>query len=111
MTIGLCIVLAGCSSIGEAAPELETEPAPEISKAAKNIKTVAGQYHLTEPLEIAGPIEAPASSMTPWIICLRSAAEARFTVALFYKADTFVSPRIATMGDHCDGQTYRPLPN
>ncbi len=79
--LGLCIALAACSSFDEL--ENDPKPPPAISKAAANIKTVAGQYHLTGTLEIAGPIEAPASSLIPWIICLRSATASQATYALF----------------------------
>jgi hypothetical protein len=89
---------------------VEPTPAPNILKAIPAIKFTAGQYHLTGQLEIAGPIEAPAASLIPWVICLKSASEPRFTVALFYKADTLVSSREATIGDRCDSQAYQPLP-
>jgi len=107
--LGLCIALAGCSSFDEL--ENDPKPPPAISKAAPVIKTVAGQYHLTGALEIAGPIEAPASSLVPWVICLRSAAAPQATYAIFFKADTYVSSRMSTIADRCDGQTYQALPN
>ncbi|WMT72534.1 hypothetical protein [Bradyrhizobium sp. Ash2021] len=104
----LCAVLGACSSINEAAKE--PVPAPDASKAVPIIKTVAGQYHLTGQLEIAGPIEAPIASSIPWVICLRSASAPRQTYALFYKKDEYVSSRISTIGDRCDSQVYEPLP-
>jgi hypothetical protein len=107
--LGFCIALAGCSSFDEL--ENDPKPPPAISKAAANIKTVAGQYHLTGSLEIAGPIEAPVSSLIPWVICLRSAAAPQATYALFYKADTYLTSRMSTIADRCDGQTYQFLPN
>ena len=86
-------------------------PAPDIAKAIPTVKTVAGQYHLTGQIEIAGPIEAPIMSSIPWVICMRAAAAPPQTYAIFFKADTFVSARMSTLGDHCDAQSYRPLPN
>jgi hypothetical protein len=105
--LGLSGLQAGCSSMID---ELEKEPAPDIAKAVAGIKNVAGEYHLTGQLEIAGPIDAPIASLTPWVICLRSSAETRFKVALSYKGDTYVSAREATMADRCDNQAYQPLP-
>jgi hypothetical protein len=53
----------------------DTKPAPDVQKAVPNIKAVAGQYHMTGQLEIAGPIDAPVISLTPWVICLKSASQ------------------------------------
>jgi hypothetical protein len=106
MTTSLVFMLGGCSSLLE---EVEQAPAPDIAKAISDIKTVAGQYHLTGELQIAGPIKAPAVSLVPWVICLRSRSESRFTVAIFYKADTLVSSREATVADRCDSQSYQPI--
>ena len=101
--VTLGFLLAGCSSLLE---EVEQVPAPDVAKAMSAIKNVAGQYHLTGELQIAGPIKAPAVSLDPWVICLRSPSESRFTIAIFYKADALVSSREATVADHCDGQPY-----
>jgi hypothetical protein len=106
MAISLVFALGGCSSLLD---EVEQAPAPDIAKAISDIKTVASQYHLTGDLQIAGPIKAPAVSLVPWVICLRSPSESRFTVAIFYKADTLVSSREATVADRCDGQSYQPM--
>jgi hypothetical protein len=108
VTVGFCVALAGCSGAHDM--PVEPTPAPSIPKAIPVIKIAAGQYHLAGQLQIAGPIEAPAASLTPWVICLKSGSEPRFTVALFYKGDTFVSSRVATLGDRCDSQAYQPLP-
>ena len=108
--VGLCgASVAACSAIHDM-PE-EAKPAPDVQKAIPSIKVVAGQYHLTGQLEIAGPIEAPIVSTPPWVICLRSAASPRQTYALFYTADTYVSSRMSTIGDRCDSQTYQPIQN
>jgi hypothetical protein len=101
--------MTGCSSFEDLPDEPKT--APDVQKAGANVKVVAGQYHLSGQLEIAGPIEASIVSSPPWIICLKSASQPRFAVALFYKADTFVSAREGTIADRCDSQIYRPLPN
>jgi hypothetical protein len=106
MATSLVFALGGCSSLLD---EVEQAPAPDIAKAISDIKTVASQYHLTGDLQIAGPIKAPAVSLVPWVICLRSPSESRFTVAIFYKADTLVSSREATVADRCDGQSYQPM--
>jgi hypothetical protein len=107
---GVCgTAMTGCSGFQDLPDEPKT--APDVQKAGANIKAVAGQYQLSGQLEIAGPIEAPIVSTPPWVICLKSASQPRFTVALLYKADAFVSSREATIADRCDGQIYRPLPN
>lgn len=106
--ITLSIILAGCST---AVDKLAPGPSPDIAKAIPAIKAVASQYHLTGQLQIAGPINAPTVSSIPWVICLRSTSEFRFTIVIFYNADTIVSSREATLGDRCDSQTYKPIPN
>jgi hypothetical protein len=106
---GICgTIMTGCSGFQDLPDEPKT--APDIQKASANLKAVAGQYQLSGQLEIAGPIEAPVVSTPPWIICLKSPSQPRFTVALSYKADVFVASREATMADRCDGQIYHPLP-
>jgi hypothetical protein len=107
VVLGVVFTLAGCSSLLE---EAEQAPAPDIAKAISAIKNVAGQYHLIGELQIAGPIKAPVVSLDPWVICLRSPSETRFTIAIFYKTDALVSSREATVADHCDSQAYRPIP-
>jgi hypothetical protein len=86
-------------------------PAPDVNKAVQSLKAVASQYHLTGQLEIAGPIEAPIMSSIRWVICLRAASAPQQTYAAFFNADTYVSARMSTLGDHCDAQSYQPLPN
>ena len=103
----MVFTLAGCSSLLE---EVEQVPAPDVAKAILAIKNVAGEYHLTGELQIAGPIKASETSLDPWVICLRTPSEARFTIAIFYKADALVSSREATIADHCDSQAYHPMP-
>jgi hypothetical protein len=104
-----CLACAACSGMHDM-PE-EPNPAPDVKKAIPSVKAVAAQYHLTGQLEIAGPIEAPIMSSVRWVICLRAASAPQQTHTLFFKADTNVSSRISTLGDHCDAQSYRPLPN
>jgi hypothetical protein len=108
LIVWLGITLAGCSSVVDA---VEQGPSPDITKAKPNIITVAGQYHLPGQLQIAGPIEASPVSLTPWVICLRGTSETRFTVALFYKGDTYVLSRESTIADRCEGKNYQPLAN
>jgi hypothetical protein len=73
---GVCgTVMTGCSNFQNLPDEPKT--APDVQKAGANIKVVAGQYHLSGQLEIAGPIEAPIVSTPPWIICLKSASQVR----------------------------------
>jgi hypothetical protein len=109
LTLGLCVSLAGCSSIFDEIDQ-QVIAAPQLPNVAASIKTVAAQYHLAQPLEFAGPIEAAPVSLVPWIVCLRSATAPKETYALFYKADAYVSSRISTIADRCDGQAYSSLP-
>jgi hypothetical protein len=104
--IFLGLSLAGCSS---ALDEIAQDPSPDVAKAISAIKVVADEYHLTGQLQVAGPIEAPAISLIPWVICLRGASESRFTVALFFKGDAYISSRESVLSDRCDSQTYRPV--
>jgi hypothetical protein len=89
----------------------EPKIVPDVQGAIPDIKKIAAQYHLTGPLEIAGPIEAPITLITPWEFCLKSASETRFKIALLYKGTAFDSARQATMADHCDDQNYQTIPN
>jgi hypothetical protein len=107
VVVSLGLMLGGCSTSIE---EIDQVPAPDIAKAISAIKNVAGQYHLTGELQIAGPIKAPVVSLIPWVICLRSTSESRFTIAIFYRANELISSREATLADQCDSQAYQPIP-
>jgi hypothetical protein len=80
---------------------------PDITKALPAIKTVVGQMNLPGPLQFAGPFATPNKYDPPYIICLKSSSETRFTVALFFKGDTYVSARTATAADRCDSAPYQ----
>src|SRR5258707_10566410 len=57
-------------------------------KGGGDVRTVATQAKLGEPVEIAGPIPANPISSTPWIICLRSGAteeSKRYSYSAFFK--------------------------
>jgi hypothetical protein len=107
IVLGMSAPQIGCSSMLD---ELDTTPAPDLAKSIAKIKEVAGLYHLTGQLEVAGPVNAPVASLNPWLVCLRSASETRFIVALAYKGDDYVSAREAIMADRCEKQAYQPLP-
>jgi hypothetical protein len=112
LSVLIATSLTDCSSVIEQIPQEGPTSAPNISEALASIRTVAGQYHVASPLEFSGPIEAGVESLVPWIICLRSAAVPNETYALFYdKDDKYVSSRISTLADRCDGEAYGPLPN
>jgi hypothetical protein len=102
-----CAALAACSSIEVAQ---ETVPPPDMTKAVPAIRGLANQAHLAEPLEFAGPIEAPRNYLQRWMICLRSAATPRKTYALFFEKDELKSSHMSATMDPCDSQTYGPLP-
>src|ERR1700759_5342984 len=101
IVLGLSAPHIGCSSMIE---ELDREPAPDLAKSLANIRGVADQYHLTGQLEVAGPIDVPVASLSPWLVCLRSSSESRFIVALAYKGNEYVSAREAIMADRCEKQ-------
>ena len=109
LTFGFCIALAACSSESRLPPEVPPAP-PDISKAIPNIRDVAKEFHLTAQLQVAGPFNAPANYDNPYIICVKSPAQPRFTIALFYKGDKYVSSRTAIMPDGCDSAPYQALP-
>jgi hypothetical protein len=110
--IGLSIALAGCWSApkpqGAAAPPPSP---PDITKALPAIRTVVGQMNLTGPLLFAGPFATASKLDPPHFFCLKSTAETRFTVVLFFKGDQYDSARTATAADHCDGAPYQALPD
>jgi hypothetical protein len=110
LAIAVCITLAACSSEPRLPPEAPL-PLPDIAKDIPKIRGIANEFHLTQGLQIAGPFTAPASYDNPYIICVKSLAQPRFTIALFYKGDRYVSSRIATMADGCDSASYQALPS
>ncbi|ABE38699.1 conserved hypothetical protein [Rhodopseudomonas palustris BisB5] len=108
-TILGCLALAGCSVL-ESIPEPANQ-APTIKAASADIKRVAGDAKLAEPLEVAGPIEAIPVTVAPWIICVRSTSpdQWRRTYALFYRDVKLVSSRLSAIIDRCELQTFAPL--
>ncbi|WP_322513825.1 hypothetical protein SR870_12150 [Rhodopseudomonas palustris] len=106
----LGLLLMSCSSILEAIPE-PSGPAPSLAAVAAELRRVAAEAKLPDPLEFGGPIEAAPVTVAPWIICLRSATPgpARPTYALFYRDAKLVSWRFSAIVDRCEEQTFSPL--
>jgi hypothetical protein len=105
----LCFLLAGCRSV-ESFPE-KLPPAPDLPAVAAVLKSVAAGAHLAEPVEISDPVRAPPISLSPWMICLRSAqseASKRLTYSAFF-TDKYVSSRYSAIVDHCEEQVYHPF--
>jgi hypothetical protein len=106
----LCLTLTACWSQPKP-PPAPPAPPPDITKALPAIKNVVGQMNLTGQLQFAGPIAASNKNDPPYLICVKSASESRFIVALFFKGDKYDSARMSTTNDACDSQAYQPLPN
>lgn len=106
-TILSSIALGACSGILEGIPEPAAE-APTIKSSLADIKRIAGEAKLPEPLEAAGPVEAKPTTVAPWIVCVRSTthSQAQQTYALFYRDLKLVSSRPAAIVDRCDTQTF-----
>ncbi|WP_238734862.1 hypothetical protein [Rhodopseudomonas infernalis] len=101
------MALGACSGILEGIPEPAAQ-APTIKSATADIKRVAGEAKLAEPLEVAGPIEANPVTVAPWIVCVRSSTPAptQQTYALFYRDLKLISSRPAAIVDRCDTKTF-----
>jgi hypothetical protein len=105
----LCFLLAGCSS-AESFPE-NLPPAPYLPMVATELKKVAAEAHLAQPIEVSDPIRAHPISSSPWLICLRSGnseESKRLTYSAFF-TDKYVSSRYSAIVDHCGEQVYHPL--
>ena len=105
----LCFLLAGCSSV-ESFPE-NLPPSPDLSTIASQLKTVAAEAHLAEPVEVSDPTRAPPISSSPWLICLRSGKSdesKRLTYSAFF-TDKYVSSHYSAIVDHCEERVYRSL--
>jgi hypothetical protein len=105
----LCSLLAGCSSV-ESFPE-NLPPAPYLSTSDLDLKKVAAEAHLAEPVEVSEPIRANPISLSPWLICLRSGnseESKRLTYSAFF-TDKYVSSHWSSLVDNCGGQVFHPL--
>ena len=105
----LCCLLAGCSSV-ESFPE-NLPPAPSLSTVLSELKKVAAEAHLAEPVEVSDPFRAPPISLSPWPICLRSGKSEeskRLTYSAFF-TDKYVSSHYSAIVDQCGEQAYHPL--
>jgi hypothetical protein len=106
-----CLVLGACSSFLDDAPQKE-DLAPLISSSAEALKAAATAEKLSAPLEVAGPIQANAISIAPWIICLRSSAteQSRQQVySVLFRDGKFDSVRPSAIVDRCEVQNFMPL--
>lgn len=106
----LGLTTTSCSVL-DALPE-PTSQAPKLAAVMPDLKRVAAEAKLAEPLEYAGPIEAKPATVAPWIFCLRSRAPnqaTQQTYALFYRDLKFVSSRFSAIVDRCDVQQFVPL--
>jgi hypothetical protein len=106
----LCFLLASCSSVvADAAEDLPA--APSLSTAAPDLKKVAAEAHLAEPVEVSEPIRANPISSSPWLICLgsgKSEESKRLTYSAFFM-EKYISSRYSVLVDHCEEQIFHPL--
>lgn len=109
MALSSAILLGACSVL-EAVPEPALQ-SPIIKSATAEIKAVAKEAKLIDPLQVAGPFEADPMTVAPWIICVRSTSpeQARLVYALFYRGTKLVSSRQSAIVDRCELQTFTPL--
>ncbi|ABD06231.1 conserved hypothetical protein [Rhodopseudomonas palustris HaA2] len=109
-SIIVVVPLTACSSFLESLPEPPGQT-PTIEAATADLKRIAGEVKLIEPLEVAGPIQAEPATVAPWIICLRSTSpdQSRQIYALFYRDTKLVSSRFAAIVDRCELQSFVPL--
>lgn len=105
-----CAIVLGACSVLESVPEPASQ-APTIKSATAEIKAVAKDAKLIDPLQVAGPFEADPMTVAPWIICIRSSSpeQARQVYALFYRGTKLVSSRQSAIVDRCELQTFKPL--
>jgi hypothetical protein len=106
----LCLGLSGCSHAIDNLPDAGDPPA--VFAVVTDIKAVALEAKLANPLEVAGPIRAHPISSVPWIICLRSQlpdTASNRTYALFFKDRKLVSSRMTALVDECESQKFFAL--
>jgi hypothetical protein len=105
----LCFLLVGCSSV-ESFPE--RVPAPlYLSTIGPELKKVIAEAKLAEPVEVSDPVRANPISISPWLICLRSAKSEeskRQTYSAFFTYK-LVSSRYSAIVDNCGEQVYHPF--
>jgi hypothetical protein len=108
-----CLALAGCSAFLDETPQ-KVDPPPYVATSIDDLKRVAAERKLADPLEVAGPVAAHPISSAPWIICLRSGAseESRRQVySVFFKGAKYDSTRLSAIVDGCEAQIFLPLKN
>jgi hypothetical protein len=108
-----CLVLGACSSLWDDIPQ-KADVAPSIASSVDALKAAAWQEKLNPPLEVAGPIQANAISIAPWIICLRSSASEQLrqrVYSVFFKDGKFDSVRPSSIVDRCEAQNFMSLQN
>jgi hypothetical protein len=106
-----CLALGACSSFWDDIPQ-NVDLAPSISSVVTALKGAAEQEKLIAPLEVAGPIQANAISVAPWIICLRSGATEqlrRQVYSVFFRDGKLDSVRPSAIVDRCEAQNFMPL--
>ena len=104
----LCFALGACSIFESGPPAAPSNP-PDAAAIATRVVAMAGDAKLPEPLEISSPRAVPPISPGDWIVCLKSSAPGTLRYAMFFKANDFVSARIAVRIDACDQDAYTPF--
>lgn len=106
------LALTGCSFFTEDAAAPAPINAPEPAKAVEGAKRAATEAKLTEPLEVTSVRKADPLSPGPYIVCVRGAASEktpRYTYAVFFKNNDFVSSRMSVLIDDCEAQAFSHL--
>jgi len=100
-------------------------PQPDILQPPDPTQLKAGIRHgiqdskFSKPIEVSDVVRAPPSSVSPWMVCIRSTTsdEAKHvTYSVFYGTDytngkdgQYLNSRYSIYIDNCNSQTYHPF--
>jgi hypothetical protein len=98
--------LGTCSSASAEPPPIL--PPPDGEKLLAGLTQAISDSHFQPPIEVTDPIRAQVFSMSPWMVCIRSAQSEetrRITYTAFFK-DGYTSSQYSAINDGCAAQAY-----
>ena len=106
--VWICLGLVACSSISENAAPPPILPPPDGEKLLAGIIQAISDFRFQPPIEVTDPIRAQVFSMSPWMVCIRSAQSEetrRITYTALFK-DEYTNSRYSAILDGCAAQAY-----
>ncbi len=110
LTVGLGLLLCGCSITDNIFPDPEPERA-DFQDTVAQIRKIFPDLKLPGNPEISDVHRNRSSSLGDWALCLRNdIADKRQYYTMFFRNKKITDYRLSVLSDGCESEAFAPLP-